>query len=114
MYTSISGFSKHRFKYLQSLFRNIKASSRLDGSIFIPKLLRLCSDILYIFSLIGLPGSILFLIPSNPAATIAENARYEFADGSGALNSILFDESLPLAFTGIRTTADLLPLAHAT
>jgi hypothetical protein len=29
----------------------------------------------------GFPGSILFLIPSSPAATMAENARYGFADG---------------------------------
>ena len=60
------------------------------GRDFIPNLLLSKSDILYTFLSIGFPGSILFLIPSSPAATIAENARYGFADGSGALNSIRF------------------------
>jgi hypothetical protein len=64
-------------------------------------------------SLTGSPGSVFFLMPSRPAATIAENARYGLADGSGALNSMRFDLALFLSFTGTRTTADLLPLDHA-
>jgi hypothetical protein len=45
-------------------------------------------------SLTGFPGSIFLLIPSNPAATIAEKARYGFAEGSGARYSILFEFEL--------------------
>ncbi len=41
-------------------------------------------------SLIGLPGSIFFFMPSSPAAMIAEKARYGLAEGSGVLNSALF------------------------
>src|SRR6202020_296155 len=36
----------------------------------------------------GSGGSILFLMPSMPAISIAEKARYGLADGSGTRNSI--------------------------
>jgi hypothetical protein len=73
-----------------SFFNAINDSSRLVGRDFIPKLFLRESDILYMFSFTGLPGSIFLYIPSSPAATIDENARYGLADGSGALNSIRF------------------------
>ena len=38
----------------------------------------------------GAAGSILFLMPSIPASSSAENARYGLADGSGQRNSIRF------------------------
>src|SRR5207245_10506924 len=38
----------------------------------------------------GWPGSIRFSIPSSPAISIAENARYGLHDGSGERNSIRF------------------------
>jgi len=75
---------KHTLRYSESLFNASNDSSRLEGRDLIPKLPLSKSDILYTFLSIGLPGSILFLIPSSPAATMAENARYGFADGSGA------------------------------
>src|ERR687892_306364 len=53
------------------------------------------------------PGSILFMIPSTPAMSIAANARYGFADGSGGRNSSLFAFS-DLEYTGIRTHAERL------
>ena len=36
----------------------------------------------------GLGGSILFWMPSRPAISIAENARYGLHDGSGTRNSM--------------------------
>src|SRR6266576_2133629 len=38
----------------------------------------------------GCPGSIRFSIPSSPAISIAEKARYGLHDGSGERNSIRF------------------------
>src|SRR5437016_8652422 len=38
----------------------------------------------------GSPGSIRFSIPSRPAISIAEKARYGLHDGSGERNSIRF------------------------
>ena len=56
---------------------------------------------------IGAAGSILFLMPSRPASSSAEKARYGLADGSGQRNS------MRLAFgfepvIGIRTQAERL------
>src|SRR5581483_10712276 len=65
------------------------------------------------FSFTGSPGSIFFLMPSRPADTIAENARYGLAEGSGARNSTRFERELPLSFTGTRMTADLFPRDQA-
>lgn len=65
-------------------------------------------------SFIGSPGSIFFDIPSIPAATIADRARYGLADGSGALNSIRLDFALFFSTVGTRIIADLFPLAHPT
>src|SRR5437773_4215651 len=60
----------------------------------------------------GLPGSILFLIPSSPAITSAEKHRYGLAEGSGGRNSIRrafgFSE-----YIGIRTAADRFRLENA-
>src|SRR5919202_4722023 len=95
------------------LFWALSYPLRVCGKDFIPRPFLFESDILYIFSLTGSPGSIFFFIPSSPAATITENARYGLEDGSGALNSIRFDLKLFFSFTGIRTTADLFALAHA-
>src|SRR5512142_179767 len=56
---------------------------------------------------IGSGGSILFLMPSRPAISIAAKARYGLQDGSGTRNST----RLALAFvpvTGIRVQADRL------
>ena len=53
----------------------------------------------------GSCGSILFLMPSMPAISIAGNARYGLADGSGTRNS----RRLALGFEpviGMRTQAD--------
>src|ERR1700677_3078463 len=55
----------------------------------------------------GAGGSILFLMPSRPTISIAENARYGLADGSGTRNS------MRLAFgfepvIGMRQQADRL------
>lgn len=44
----------------------------------------------YIFCSTGLPGCILFFIPSIPAISKAENARYGFEEESGTLYSILY------------------------
>ena len=52
-------------------------------------------------------------MPSSPAASIAENAKYGLAAGSGALNSIRFDLELFLSLIGIRMTVDLFPFAQA-
>ncbi len=55
----------------------------------------------------GSAGSIRFLMPSRPAISIAENARYGFDDGSGTRNSI----RLAFGFEpviGIRTQAERL------
>ena len=53
-------------------------------------------------------------MPSRPAATIDENARYGLADGSGALNSIRFDFEMFFSLTGTLIIADLFPLDQAT
>ena len=55
----------------------------------------------------GSGGSILFLMPSIPAISIAENARYGLADGSGTRNSIRLAFGLEPVI-GIRTQADRL------
>src|SRR5438034_10572364 len=55
----------------------------------------------------GCCGSILFLMPSRPAISIAEKARYGLHDGSGTRNSI----RLAFGFapvTGIRVQAERL------
>src|ERR1700752_3869716 len=52
------------------------------------------------------PGSTLFLIPSRPAMSIAENARYGLAHGSGKRTSTRL--AFGLAVHGIRQAADRL------
>src|SRR6266850_7294771 len=58
----------------------------------------------YKFLSIGLGGSILFLIPSSPAISMAGKAKYGLALGSGVLNSSLLAFSL-VEYMGIRTQA---------
>ncbi len=72
--------------------------------------------ILKISSSIGSPIDVFFFIPSKPAATIQEKARYGLHDGSGARNSILFifANFSPLKCPGIRMIADLLLVLQAT
>ena len=59
---------------------------------------------------VGSPGSILFLIPSIPAASIAVNAKYGLHAGSGALYSIRV--AFPRA-AGTLTRADLFLRPYA-
>src|SRR5947207_11739214 len=54
---------------------------------------------------IGSGGSILFLIPSRPAMSIAGNARYGLHDGSGDRNSMRFATGV-WKYAGIRAHAD--------
>ena len=56
----------------------------------------------------GAGGSILLRMPSTPAISMAENARYGFADGSGMRNSM----RLAFGFVpvmGTRMQAERLP-----
>jgi hypothetical protein len=64
----------------------------------------------------GSPIDIFFFIPSKPAATIQEKARYGLQEESGARNSILFilANFSPLKCPGIRIMADLLSVLQAT
>jgi hypothetical protein len=55
----------------------------------------------------GLPGSIFFLIPSRPAISIAEKARYGLQVGSGGRNSMRLAFGFSLK-TGIRAAAERL------
>ena len=55
----------------------------------------------------GAPGSRPFSIPSRPAISIAENARYGFAVGSGQRNSIRFAFG-DCEYIGIRMQAERL------
>src|ERR671910_3180987 len=87
---------KHTSRYFESLLNESSDSSKLPGRDLIPQLLLSKSDILYTFLSVGFPGSILFLMPSSPAATMAENARYGFADGSGALHCTFCFVIIPL------------------
>ena len=57
---------------------------------------------------IGSAGSILFLMPSRPAISIAEKARYGLADGSGTRNSIRLAFGL-VPVIGTRMQAERLP-----
>src|ERR1044072_9462909 len=61
---------------------------------------------------IASPGSILLTIPSKPAISIAENARYGLAVPSGHLNSILFAFGFS-EYIGILMAALLLALEYA-
>ena len=56
---------------------------------------------------IGAGGSILFLMPSRPAISMAEKARYGLADGSGTRNSTRLALGL-LPVTGMRVQAERL------
>ena len=56
---------------------------------------------------IGSLGSVLFWMPSRPASSSAENARYGLADGSGQRNSIRLALGLEPVI-GIRTQAERL------
>src|SRR5689334_24906086 len=56
---------------------------------------------------IGSAGSILFLMPSRPARSSAEKARYGFAEGSGNRVSIRLAFGLDPVI-GIRTEAERL------
>src|ERR1700677_5184824 len=53
----------------------------------------------------GSGGSVLFLMPSMPAISIAEKARYGLADGSGTRNSIRLAFGL-VPVIGMRQQAD--------
>src|SRR5713226_1552467 len=53
---------------------------------------------------IGSPGSILRRIPSSPAISMAANARYGLADGSGGRYSTRFVRGLA-EYMGMRTAA---------
>ena len=55
----------------------------------------------------GSPGSILFLMPSIPAISIAANARYGLHDGSGQRNSARLALGLS-EYIGMRTAAERL------
>src|SRR6266550_6182786 len=55
----------------------------------------------------GSPGSIRFSIPSRPAISIAEKARYGLHDGSGERNSIRFAFGEG-EYIGIRIAAERL------
>ena len=55
----------------------------------------------------GSGGSILFLMPSRPAISIAEKARYGFDDGSGTRNSMRLAFGLE-PVTGMRMQAERL------
>src|SRR6266567_2724573 len=55
----------------------------------------------------GSGGSILFLIPSRPAISIAAKARYGLQDGSGTRNSTRLALAL-VPVTGIRAQAERL------
>src|SRR3972149_1430568 len=60
----------------------------------------------------GAPGSILFSMPSRPAISIAENARYGLQDASGNLTSTLLAFGLA-EYIGILTDALLFLLEYA-
>src|SRR5208282_6243816 len=60
----------------------------------------------------GLPGLILFSIPSNPAIIIAANARYGLHDGSGGRNSSRLAFGLG-EYMGMRTAAERLRREYA-
>src|SRR5215467_13243649 len=64
----------------------------------------------------ALTGSILRLIPSSPAMTIAEKARYGLAVGSGGRNSMRFalENFGPVKKIGMRTHAERFPFENAT
>ena len=55
----------------------------------------------------GAGGSILFLMPSSPAISIAEKARYGLDDGSGTRNSMRLAFGLD-PVTGMRMQAERL------
>src|SRR5918912_1054909 len=103
------------FKNNLSLLNSSYASLRLAGNCLIPSSLLREALILKISSSTGSIMGVLFLTPSNPAAIMAENARYGLHEGSGALNSILFisANSCPRKWCGILIIADLLPVLHA-
>jgi hypothetical protein len=60
----------------------------------------------------GSPGSSLFSTPSSPAISIAANARYGFADGSGGRNSTRLAFGLA-EYIGMRQAADRLRREYA-
>src|SRR5919106_5673830 len=55
----------------------------------------------------GSPGGMRFWMPSRPAMSMAENARYGLHDGSGGRNSRRLAFGL-FEYTGIRTHAERL------
>ena len=55
----------------------------------------------------GLPGSILFAMPSRPAITHAANDRYGLQVGSGVRNSMRLAPS-DFEYTGMRMAAERL------
>src|SRR2546421_11910501 len=60
----------------------------------------------------GSPGSIRFSIPSRPAISIAEKARYGLHEGSGERNSIRFAFGLG-EYMGMRIAAERLRELYA-
>src|SRR6476620_8815062 len=60
----------------------------------------------------GSPGSILFSMPSRPAISIAEKARYGLHDGSGKRTSMRFAFGLD-EYIGMRIAAERLRLEYA-
>src|SRR5262245_37915327 len=60
----------------------------------------------------GPPGSILFSIPSRPAMSMAEKARYGLHDGSGKRTSMRLAFGLG-EYIGMRIAAERLRLEYA-
>src|SRR5437868_15439297 len=81
----------------------VRTSPSEPGVFLIPFLASPSSS--YRSASIGDGGSILFLIPSSPAISSAEKARYGLHDGSGARNSMRFDFGLD-EYIGMRQIAD--------
>src|SRR5205807_7552965 len=60
----------------------------------------------------GSPGSTLFSMPSSPAISMAEKARYGLQDGSGERNSMRFAFGLG-EYMGMRIAAERLRELYA-
>src|SRR5512136_2944466 len=86
-----------------SFSRYVMAETRSPGRVSIFALFRSLGVISYMFLSVLAGGSILFLIPSRPAASMQAKVRYGLHMGSGDLNSarVLF----PLA-AGTRMRAE--------
>ena len=90
------------------------ASYRSSGSDSMPSSCLSSSVIVYILFVTCFGSLYFFLMPSNPAASITEKARYGLHAGSGFLSSILVAISLPGLYIGTLTSADLFLCAHET